>query len=211
MNIQSINRVNTNQKSTNFRAAYPVVHWVAESNGSFAPVANLQIVKKLQRRIVGILNKPLVNSKKPMNPLEQRIRTYIAACDVNYRCNPTVRSFYNRISGDMQHFIPISYVISGNDVGIFEDAFTKNIGRAKSCGTSSPATNDALKMYHRNGLDFVRNDERQLQDSNKMPYMLHTKFEIVRNTLGKIKDYKLLDVRFLPAKGAKNPLEKYQK
>lgn len=199
----------TYQNNTNFKSAYPVVHWVAESNGSFAPVANLQIVKKLQRRIIGILNKPLVASSKPMNPLEQRIRTYIAACDVDYRLNPMVRSFYNRISGDVQRFTPTSYVISGNDVEIFEDAFTKNIGRAKSCGISNPVTNEVLKIYHCNGLDFVRNGRRQLQDSNKMPYMLHTKFEIVRNKLGKIKDYKLLDVRFLPAKGVKNPLEKY--
>lgn len=209
MSIQPINRVNTNQKSTNFKAAYPVVHWVAESNGSFAPVANLQIVKKLQRRIISILNKPLVNSKKPMNPLEQHIRSYLAACDVDYRLNPIVRSFYDRVSRDLQHFIPTSYIISGKDVGIFEDVFAKNIGLAKSYGTSNEKTNEVLNIYHKSGLNFVQNGNRQLQDKNKMPYILHTKFEIVRNKLGKIKDYKLMDVRFLPARGAKNPLEKY--
>ena len=32
----------------NFKATYPVVHWVAETNGSFAPVANLDTIRKLE-------------------------------------------------------------------------------------------------------------------------------------------------------------------
>ena len=49
---------------------------------------------------------------------------------------------------------------------------------------------------------------KQIKDENGIPQILHTKFEIVRNRLGKIIDFKLLDIRFLPAKGNKNPLER---
>ena len=72
MNIQPIQ---TNQSQTNFKSAYPVVHWVAETNGSFAPISDLPTVKKLQGKFVRILNKSLGESKKPMNPTEQRLRT----------------------------------------------------------------------------------------------------------------------------------------
>ena len=140
MNIQPVN-------NTNFKSTYPVVHWVAETNGSYAPVANLQIVKKLQGKIIRMLNKPLVSSTKPMEPLEQRLRAYIGVCDADYRNNPNVRSFYNRTDA-----APVSYVISGEDVGIFENNLAKNIGRAKSNAREllskpySPETMEAIKL-----------------------------------------------------------------
>ena len=194
MNIQPVN-------NTNFKSTYPVVHWVAETNGSYAPVANLQIVKKLQGKIIRMLNKPLVSSTKPMEPLEQRLRAYIGVCDADYRNNPNVRSFYNRTDA-----APVSYVISGDDVGIFENNLAKNIGRAKSNAREllskpySPETMEAIKLYNREGLKFVQN--------NGMMYILHTKFEIIRNRMGKIKDYKFVEARFLPARGQGSSLGK---
>ena len=189
MNIQPVN-------NTNFKSTYPVVHWVAETNGSYAPVANLQIVKKLQGKIIRMLNKPLVSSTKPMEPLEQRLRAYIGVCDADYRNNPNVRSFYNRTDA-----APVSYVISGDDVGIFENNLAKNIGRAKSNAREllskpySPETMEAIKLYNREGLKFVQNNSKQIQDKNGMMYILHTKFEIIRNRMGKIKDYKFVEAR----------------
>ena len=202
MNIQPVN-------NTNFKSTYPVVHWVAETNGSYAPVANLQIVKKLQGKIIRMLNKPLVSSTKPMEPLEQRLRAYIGVCDVDYRNNPNVRSFYNRTDA-----APVSYVISGDDVGIFENNLAKNIGRAKSNAREllskpySPETMEAIKLYNREGLKFVQNNSKQIQDKNGMMYILHTKFEIIRNRMGKIKDYKFVEARFLPARGQGSSLGK---
>ena len=201
MNIQPVN-------NTNFKSTYPVVHWVAETNGSYAPVANLQIVKKLQGKIIRMLNKPLVSSTKPMEPLEQRLRAYIGVCDADYRNNPNVRSFYNRTDA-----APVSYVISGDDVGIFENNLAKNIGRAKSNAREllskpySPETMEA-KLYNREGLKFVQNNSKQIQDKNGMMYILHTKFEIIRNRMGKIKDYKFVEARFLPARGQGSSLGK---
>ena len=187
MNIQPVN-------NTNFKSTYPVVHWVAETNGSYAPVANLQIVKKLQGKIIRMLNKPLVSSTKPMEPLEQRLRAYIGVCDADYRNNPNVRSFYNRTDA-----APVSYVISGEDVGIFENNLAKNIGRAKS---------NARELYNREGLKFVQNNSKQIKDKNGIIYMLHTKFEIIRNRMGKIKDYKFVEARFLPSGGHGSSLGK---
>ena len=202
MNIQPVN-------NTNFKSTYPVVHWVAETNGRYAPVANLQIVKKLQGKIIRMLNKPLVSSTKPMEPLEQRLRAYIGVCDADYRNNPNVRSFYNRTDA-----APVSYVISGDDVGIFENNLAKNIGRAKSNAREllskpySPETMEAIKLYNREGLKFVQNNSKQIQDKNGMMYILHTKFEIIRNRMGKIKDYKFVEARFLPARGQGSSLGK---
>ena len=207
-------QISTNYCNTNFKSTYPVAHWVAETNGSFAPVANLDLVKKLQGKLIRVLNKPLAESKKPLKPDEQNIRAYIGAADADYRNVPHVRSFYNRIANNPQKFTPVSYIISGLDVGIFEECLAKNIGRNMSQARElynhpySEDTINAIKLYNANGLEFVKQDARQIKDKNNIAYILHTKFEIIRNKLGKIKDYKLLDVRFLPSMGAKNPLER---
>lgn len=98
--------ISTNYCNTNFKSTYPVAHWVAETNGSFAPVSNLDLVKKLQGKLVRVLNKPLIESKKPLNPAEQKIRAYIGATDADYRNIPHVRSFYNR---SVNHYSDIIY------------------------------------------------------------------------------------------------------
>ncbi len=207
-------QISTNYCNTNFKSTYPVVHWVAEVNGSFAPVSNLELVKKLQGKLVRVLNKPLAESKKPLNPVEQKIRAYIGTTDADYRNIPHVRSFYNRIANNLQKFTSVSYIISGTDVGIFEEYLAKNIGRKRAQAQElynhpySEKTISAVNLYNRKGLDFVKYDGSQIKDENNIAYILHTKFEIIRNKLGKIKDYKLLDVRFLPSMGAKNPLER---
>lgn len=205
MRIQSTQNYQYNQKNPQFKSAFPVVHWVAESNGSFAPISDLPTVKKLQGKLIRILNKSLTGSKKPMNPTEQSVRSHVGSCDAAYRIKAIVRSFYDRITGNPRNFTPTSYIISGKDVEIFENLFAKDIGRAKGCGINTPETNFALEKYHKRGLDFVRNDSRQIKDRKGIPYILHTKFETVRNKFNEIVDYRFLDARFLPAKGPKNP------
>lgn len=200
MNIQT-----TNINQTNFKSAYPVVHWVAESNGSYAPVANLKQVKRLQGKLVRIANKSLADTKRPFSPQEERIRTYLSASDVDYRNISHVRSFYNKVEGNFSQYTPIAYMISGKHVGIFEDFLAKNIGKAKWTAKRffdnpySPEVLKTIDLYNKKGMDFVKQDSLQIKDKKGMTYILHTKFEIVRNAMGKIKDYKLLDVRFLPS------------
>ena len=207
-------QISTNNFNTNFKSTFPVAHWIAESNSSFAPVSNLELVKKLQGKLVRVLNKPLKDSTKPFNNLEQKIRAYVGASDADYRNVPHVRSFYNRTSNFPQKFSPVSYIITGTDVDFFEEYLAKNIGRAKNFSKEqwkhpySQGTFDAINLYNSKGLAFVKRNSSQIKDEQNMSYILHTKFEIIRNKLGKIKDYKLLDARFLPSSGPKNPLEK---
>lgn len=204
----------TGTLNTHFKSTYPVAHWVAETNGSFVPVSNSELVKKLQGKLIRVLNKPLMESKKPLSPVEQKVRAYIGNCDADYRNVPHVRSFYNRMTSSPQKFSPTSYIISGSDVALFEEYLAKNIGRTMGQARElynhpySQATIDAIKLYNSKGLEFVKHDASQIKDENNLSYILHTKFEIIRNKFGKIKDYKLLDVRFLPSSGSKNPLER---
>lgn len=204
MNIQSIN--SQQPYKPNFKSTYPVMHWVAETNGSYARVSNLDLVKKLQGKVIRMLNKPLKDSKTKMNITEQNLRAYIGACDVSYRNNPTVRSFYNRTESSLGGFSPISYIISGEDVELFDNALAKNIGKAKSKAREylskpySPEAIEAIKLYNNEGLRFVKDFSKQIKDKNNIPCVLHTKFEIVRNKLDKIKDYRFVDARFLPVK-----------
>lgn len=105
-----------NYQQTNFKSTYPIVHWVAEANGSYAPISNLKLVKKLQSKIVRILNKPLSESNKEMKVAEQNLRAYIGRCDIDYRNKSQVRSFYNRVNADLDGSSPVVYMISGKDI-----------------------------------------------------------------------------------------------
>lgn len=51
---------NYNYQQTNFKATYPVVHRIV-SNGTYIPVSDIEIIKKLQRKLVKVLNSPLDN------------------------------------------------------------------------------------------------------------------------------------------------------
>ena len=204
----------TYQNTTNFKSVYPVVHWVCEANGSYAPIANLNLAKKLQGKIVRILNKPLNDTKKNIKPEEQKLRAYIGSSDIDYRNVSVVRSFYNRIKGSINKYTPVSYLISGDDVKVVNEYLTKHIGRAKEGKQDliskpySPELAEAIRHYNIDGLKFVQDKDKQLTDEAGFTYILHTKFEIIRNKLGQIKDYKFQDARFLPSEGTKNPLER---
>ena len=199
MNIQPI------PNNTNFKSTYPVVHWVSETNGSFAPVANLELTKKLQGKIVRILNKKLNDTQKPMQAAEQKLRAYIGSCDIDYRNLPIVRSFYNRVYAAPNEARPVGYIISGKHVETFNEYLAKNIGKEKNNAKQllnnpySEQTIQAIRKYNNDGLRFVENFGNLIKDRNNITYVLHTKFEIIRNKLGKIKDYRFLDARFLPA------------
>ena len=205
MNIQPVKI-----QSPNFKSTYPVVHWVAEANGSYAPVMGLDIVRKLQRNLISSLNKTLDKTSKPMDVTKQTLRAYISSCDASYRVNQQVRSFYDRISSGGNRFSPTSYIISGNDVEAFEEKFAKAIGRNKRENNSKELTREAVKTYTTKGFEYVNNAARRLKDKSGIGYVLHTKFEIIRNKLGKIKGYKFIDARFLPEKGPNSPFEKFK-
>lgn len=89
----------------------------------------MEITHKLQGKIIRILNKILTSTTKVTNVTEQTLRAYIASGDADYRIMPMVRSFYDRVTSSPNKFIPISYIISGKDVGEFNDLLAKQIGK----------------------------------------------------------------------------------
>lgn len=213
MNIQPIQF--QQPKQINFKSTYPVVHWVAETNGSYAPALSLEIVKVLQRKLVSILNK-VPKAEKPVGLAEQKLKTYMKLCDLDFRKTPFVRSFYDWNSRREQGFKPVSYVISGEDAASFNEDLTKEIGRNKGIAKTalgnpySAESMMAINNYVRNGLKFVNSPEKRITGKDGNTYVLHTKFEVIRNKNGKIKGYNFVDARFLPEKGPNNPIERYR-
>ncbi len=232
--------VNYKNQSTNFKAAFPVQHWFAESvNGSYA-LADMQTAKKLQGKIIRMLNRPSAeNTAKQLVPREQNFITYMESCDSDYRkmcelerkiqqerkCKnfdskkykpiTKVRSFYDRESSNVSSYSPLAYIISGKDIEPFEEGLAKNIGKEKKNAKEllshpySPQTLQAIDLYNTCGLNFVNNPDLRIKDKKTgMTYVLHTKFEIIRNKLGKIKDYRFVDARFLPEYGPESPFTK---
>ena len=210
-------QTNNYYQTTNFKATYPVVHWVAEAGGSYAPISNLKLAKQLQGKIVRALNKPLTESKKEMKVTEQNLRAYIGRCDIDYRNHPQVRSFYNRAEADLDGSSPVVYMISGKDIEPFEEKYAKDIGKAKNDGlvnfetAHTPEAEAAIKAYNEKGLNFVNKTENRIKNNNGMTYVLHTKFEIIRNKLGKVKGFRFVDARFLPEHGPESPFERLMK
>ena len=208
---------NNYYQQTNFKSTFPVVHWVAEAGGSYAPESSLRVVRKLQSKVVRALNKPLDETKKEMNVAEQNLRAYLGRCDIDYRNQAQVRSFYNRVEAKVDGNSAVVYMITGKDIEPFEELFAKNIGIAKNEGIKNlntpytPESKTAIDLYNTKGLDFVNNPDLRFKDKNSLTYVLHTKFEILRNKLGKVKGFRFIDARFLPEKGPECPFEKLKK
>ena len=208
---QTVNRTNNPQ----FKKAYPVVHWVAESNSSYAPVVSAELTEKLQRILVNILNKS--RRLKPDGAAKNAV-AYISRVDEDYRNNDIVRSYYDQAGGfnkTFNKFMPLSYLITGGDAHVFNEKFGKPIGRAKA---SAPMLNgkplsaevqQARSNYSVGGWTFVNDKKKGIYDKNGVEYSLHTKFETVRNKkTGEIKGYNLVGIKFCPQEGPENPFVK---
>lgn len=197
-----------NKSQPNFKAAYPVIHWVAETNGSYAPVVSLELTKKLQRTIVSLLNK---SNKISETPFGKNLINYISKCDIDYRRNNIARSFYDKKGGWQGKFNPISYLLTGEDGKVFEEIYGKKIGKTlknspKVNGVGKSAEHESAKRdYAILGRNFVMDKNKRIFDAEGIEYALHTKFQTIRNRLGNIKGYELVDIKFCPQEGPNNP------
>ena len=211
MKIQSASLYTNN---ANFRSVYPVVHWVAEQNGSYAPVVSADLTKKLQRKLVTMLNSKSNAAAQGEGKLKflSDLKKFLGSWDKSYRMNPTSRSFYD-INGGWKEtkFNPLASLITGDDACTFETTWGKPLGMLKGI---SPVVNGKRKSaelsmasqnYTVQGLNFVKKRAQMFHDKDGNLYGLHTKFEIVRNKEGKIKDFEFRGVSFRPEKGEKNP------
>ena len=216
MQLQSINN-NLQSKNQNprFKSAYPVYHWVAEkSGGSYAPAVTHDLNKKLQGIIVRLFNRTSKLSTTEFGKLmieKLKPRKTDGVGDKDYRSNPIVRTFSDKNGGWDKKFIPINYIISGNNVSEFNKKYAEPIGKNSAISPringipSSAEYRSALRDYVLGGLNYVRKPELQIKDQDEMVYGLHTKFEVVRNKNGKIKGYELVDIKFCPETGSENP------
>ena len=227
MNIYPTNNFYKQSTLPNFKSSIPVYHWVRETNGSFAAVAEIEDIKILQRQLVGLLNKTIKKTPYTIEMMNKAVE-YLKKVDlyyslrVNYmkktgkKLKPT-RSFYDENGGwinNFKDFKPISYLITGTDVDYFNNTFGKDVGIEKAIKpkTEGQYRNADFKMaarrYHRDGLEFVSDSMHQIRDNQGITQALHTKFERIRNTNGKIVGYKFIDLKLLPEKGPTNPFER---
>ena len=214
MNISPVNlQYHQRRYQPAFQSTFPVVHWVAESNGSYAPALGLDMVRKLQRKLISVLNKS--DNDLKLTQAEKNVKKYVQLCDKDFRRYSKVRSFYDRVENDnINGYKHNAFAITGIDIDDFEKSLAKKIGKAKGhalrkLGTTRSAEAQlAIQDYLTNGLDFVSKPDKRIYDIDGVPCVLHTKFEVVRNKAGKTKGFNFVDARFLPEYGAKNPFER---
>lgn len=222
MNIQPISfqhkqNYQCNSNAPSFEATFPVVHWVSETNASASPEFALDVVKILQGKLIRLINK--VNKNKAQQqikfplpndiliPPELKIYNYLKSCDLDFRRQPKIRSFYDRTTNENSSR-PVAYAITGADIEVFENTLAKNIGiekkeARKTLGTPySQKAKAAIDKYSNSGLKFVLSPEKRIYDNNRNPYVLHTHFVIRRNKNGEIKGYDLVNAKFLPQKNS---------
>lgn len=209
MQIQSVSNKLPLQQNPQFKAAYPVYHWVANAEGKYSPVVTQDLTRSLHRKLVGFLNRSYRSDKPSMLSKMEQVVGYLSRNDEDFRKMPTVRSYYSHKPEDVrQEKEAISYLITGSDVKAFEDEYAKSIGRYKADAPFSAELNRALGDYKHRGMNFITNLSKKFQKKGQRQ-ALHTKFVEVRNKKGKIIDYRLVDIRFCPAQGEENPLVKY--
>lgn len=200
MNIQP-----TQNYSTQFKSGFPVVHWVRETNGSYAPALTQELNVKLQKSLVRLLNSQGNNVKPEKLTLMQYVKRVISGKDEDFLRNPIARSFYNSQGGwNGQQFEPIGYILTGMHAEHMSETLGKPIGKAKNEAPRGAEVNIALGDYFKQGLSLVKHLASGFK-TGKTHYGLHTKYEVIRTKTGKIKEYRLVDLKFCPTEGPNNP------
>ena len=104
MQIQPTHNYSIRKQNINpqFKSAYPVIHWVAETNGSYAPVLSENLAKKLQKKLLKFLSYDFLRKvKSPMWDKAFEAYKYIYNKDRDFASLPIVRSFYIETVGNL--------------------------------------------------------------------------------------------------------------
>ena len=207
MQINSVNISNYNSQS-NFKSAYPVTHWLKTGENKYSPVVTEKLNHKFQNILVRLLNG--TGSKNDSRiQLSQRAKKFVANRDSDYAKNPIARSYYNKSNEFTE--IP-NFLITGDDVALFEEKYGKPIGKAKN---EAPKINNkkqsaeisiALSDYIIRGLNFVKSKFKKFIGKDGNQKTLHVIFEPITTKKGAIKNYKVIDMKFLNTQGTVNPL-----
>lgn len=224
MQISAINNNYQNVNNPQFKSAYPVRYWVAEATGGkYAPALTRDLSKFLNTKIVEMLNKPLCQIVSKIERLEaekiglkripvklerdieklsiiKRVKNFIANRDAAYVREPFVRSFNAEKDQINSQNEPISYLITGADAHYFIETFGKPIGVVKAeleNKYGAAEIEQKLADYWTKGYTYVKNVSKNYC-KNGEPLELHVKLDTVRTKTGTIKDYKVVDMTFLP-------------
>ena len=181
---------------TSFKSAYPVYHMVENDLGSYTPEYSDALIKKLQGKFVRILNRDGNNGKSKFLHIIEAFKKG----DKAYAKHPIVRTFYALKPGH-NWMEKKSYLITGEDVNIFNRKFCENLGRQKSYvvrykGAPDYEYKNAMYEYLSKGGDFVRNLHHSKTDENGKFFAIYTKFKRVYGKDGKIADFKLESIEF---------------
>ena len=179
MQIQTINSYSKTNQQTNFKAAYPVIYWVKDAGKEIskdAPTISKDLTEKLQRKLVGYLNRTFSKSDPQKVSLMGKAFSFLRGRDRDFSTYPIVRSFYDTSTGSQKEGIkPIGYLLTGKDVEVFENNFAKPIGRNRANSPiidgkpRSAELNIALDDYYTKGLNYVKNRSAQFCNKEGMP------------------------------------------
>ena len=209
MQVIPVGVCKNNISGANFKASYPVVHWVRVSERKECyPVVTEEFGRKFQNILLRLMNK--TGSKKDDRvALMDRVNAYVSRNDRDFKELPVARSYYDKNRAKNK---PYAYLITGKDAKIFDENFGKPIGRAKS---ASPKIDGIYKSaevlisigdYIMRGFNYIKSKAPFFKNKNGEQLCLHTIFEPIRSRNGRIKDYKLVDMKYLPINGNENPL-----
>lgn len=211
MKVQSIQN-----NQTNFKSGYPVIHWVREAKGGYAPAVTEELNRSLQRKIVRMLNSDVRSAKPEERSLISRLKSVISQGDQDFFFNPVSRSYYNSEGGWTEdRFEPYGYILTGQHCEHMSKVLGKPIGRAKGGApringelAETAETKLAVSDYVNIGLNYVRKLANTFRNINPQNSELHTKFVVERTKTGKIKSIKFEDAKFCPSEGPNNPFER---
>ena len=214
MQINSVNVTNNNSQK-NFKSVYPVTHWLKTSENNYVPVVSERLSHKFQNILIRLLNGTGAKNEERL-ALSERAKKFISNRDSDYAKNHVARSYYNKSTEFNE--IP-NFLITGNDVELFEKRYAKPIGKAKA---EAPRIQDkirsaevsiAINDYITRGLNFVKSKFKKFIGRDGNQKTLHVIFEPITTKTGAIKDYKLIDMQFKNTNGKTNPLTEmgYQK
>ena len=196
---------------------------IKKIKSSIIEICNLRDAESIKIRINKLIEDTQLKSdaaqkvRKTASDLNitSRAHKYISARDKDYERYPFARGFNNEKGGEKgNRFEPISYIITGNDAEIFEANYGKPIGetkaKLKALGYNPSKTAELqqkLSDYWTMGLDFSKKRAKDFKPKNNEPYELHVEVERQRSNTGKPLGYRILDMKFCPRKGPKNPFE----
>ncbi len=193
-----------------FGAIHPTRYLIKNENGIFEQTADGELIKKLQRTIVGWLNKNVndYNLRRqgktpkaeaaPTKALRERLVRFCVNNDRDYSSRRLVRSFYaDRPGGGVD-----SYIFSGNSIDIIDDV-AKPIGQLRAAIVAR--TNVLRKEYGikpENMKNYLVQEEEALSRAQSDYY--HTIFDAVRNAIQPNKpENSVFDLFFTPVKKGK--------